>query len=204
MAGLDAVNQVGESMVALLRSRRNLLAAAGQLGPVPAGLDISQLTVGQIAGGTVPSSGLTLTCYHVGLSDHTIQRAPGRAPVDDVTVALELAYLLTVWSTGASDEYGVLSWAMLELSRYAVLDRSLLQGGEAVWRRDETVQIVPEALDREELFRLWGALQQRYRLSLCFRARVLHINYGPGREWPNVVAARFGLADVDPLTPEDA
>jgi len=38
MATLAAVNQVGESIAAMLRSRRDLLAAAGQLAPVPAAL----------------------------------------------------------------------------------------------------------------------------------------------------------------------
>ena len=39
MAALAAVNSVGESVVALLRARRDLLAAEAQLGPVPAALD---------------------------------------------------------------------------------------------------------------------------------------------------------------------
>ena len=204
MAGLDSVNQVGESLVRLLRDRRNLLASSGELGPVPEALDISQLTVGQLATGTAPTAGLTLTCYNLALSDHTIQRPPGGAPVDEVTIAVELSYLLTVWSPTPVEEFGILAWAMLELSRYATLDRSMLLGGETVWRRDETVQIVPESLEREEMFRLWGAFQMKYRQSTTFRARVLHINYGPGRDWPRVTASRFGLADTDPLTPETA
>lgn len=204
MAGLDAVNQVGESIVAMLRDRRNLLAAADRLGPVPAGLDIAQATSGQLATTPAPTAGLTLTCYHLGLSDHPAPRSPARSKPDGISVALEVGYLVAAWSATPAEEQGVLSWAMLELSRYSTFDRALLVGPPGTWEREETVQIVPETLDREDLFRIWGALQLKYRLSTTFRARVIRIGYGPGETWPPVVASRFGFADTDPMTTEDA
>ena len=92
----------------------------------------------------------------------------------------------------------MLAWAMLELSRYSLLDRSLLAGD--AWERDETLQIVPESLAADDLFRIWSALQLRYRLSATFRARVIRLSYGRPDVGPPVVASRFGFADVDPLT----
>lgn len=204
MAGLDAVNQVGESVVAMLRDRRNLLAAAGRLGPVPAGLDIAQATTGALATTPAPTAGLTLTCYHVGLSDHPAPRPPARAKADGISVALELGYLVAAWSATPAEEQGVLSWAMLELSRYATLDRTLLTGAPGTWERDETIQLVPETLGREDLFRIWSALQLKYRLSTTFRARVVRIGYGPGETWPPVAASRLGFASADAMTAEDA
>jgi hypothetical protein len=199
MAGLDAVHQVGESVVALLRARRNLLAAAGALGPVPSSLDIAQVGAGALGTPTPPTGGLTVTCYQATTSDHAPPRPEARQRADRAVAALELAYLVVPWSSDAREAHGVLAWAFLELGRYAVLDRSLLTGA-GVWERDETVQIVPEPATAEDLFRIWSALQLRYRLCATFRARVIRIRYDVEDPGPPVVASRFDLRDADPLT----
>jgi Pvc16 N-terminal domain len=201
MAGLAAVNQVGESLVGLLRARRDLLSAEGRLGPVPAALEIAHASLSRLATAAEPTGGLTITCYRVAMSDHPAQRAPARRAASGATIAVDLHYLLAAWPSAAADEQAIVAWAMLELAAHPVLDRSLLLGA-GIWERDETVQIVPDALTDDALFRLWGALQHKYRLSATFRARVVRIGYGPGETWPPVVATRLGFADTDPLVPE--
>lgn len=202
MAGLAAVNQLGDSIVAMLVARRNLLAAEGKLGPIPAALDISQAPLSKLATAPAPASGLTLTCTRIALSEHPRQRSPARDAASSAALALEISYLLTAWGSGAdSDEQSILTWAMLELTARPVLDRSVLIGGTGVWQPDEVVQIVPETLSDDGLFRLWGALQQKLRISTTIRARVLRIDYGAADNWSNVIATRFGFADADdPLT----
>jgi hypothetical protein len=197
MATLSAVNQVGESIAALLRSRRDLLTAAGQLGPVPAALDISHLSLSRLSTLAEPTAGLTISCYKIGYSDYSSPRTMGRQAASGQSVSLELSYLLAAWPPAPADEQSIIAWAMLELSLYPVLDSSLLLGTN-VWDRGETVQIVPDTMTDDDLFRLWHALQHKYRLSTTFRARVVRIGYGPGDGWPQVVAARYGYADTDP------
>lgn len=200
MAGLAAVNQLGESIVAMLTARRNLLAADGKLGPIPAALDITQVPLSKLATGTEPATGLTLSCTRVAMSDYPAQRVLAGGLTSSASIALEVSYLATAWGGGgASDEQSILAWAMLELAAHPILDRSVLIGGASVWEPEETVQIVPETLTDDALFRLWGALQRKIRLSTTFRARVLRISYGAGETWPNVVATRFGFADTDPV-----
>lgn len=197
MAGLAAVTQVGESLVGLLRSRRDLLAAEGRLGPVPAALDISHASLSRLASSTDPTAGLTITCYRIVHSDHPKQRVAGRDTAAGASIAVELHYLLAAWPTAVADEQAIISWAMLELAAHPVLDRSSLLGTN-VWERDETVQIVPDTRSEESLFRIWAAIQHKYRLSSTFVARIVRIGYGPGESWPPVVATRFGVADADP------
>ena len=199
MAGLAAVNQVGESLVALLRARRDVLTAAGLLGPVPPALDISHISLGRLATVAEPAAGLTITCYRMALSDHSTPRIAARQSASGASIALELRYLLAAWPSATSDEQAIITWAMLELSAHPILDRSVLLGGN-VWERDETVQIVPDSVPDDALFRIWDAIQHKYRLSTTFTARVIRINYGPTEDWAPVVATRFGLADTDPLT----
>lgn len=197
MAGLGAVNQVGESVAAMLRARRSLLADEGRLGPVPPSQDIAHVPLAKLTGASPPASGLSITCYHIGRSDHTIAQRAAQDPSATAGISLELSYLLASWSSIAAEEQSLLSWAMLELSRYPILDRGQLLGaGE--WSRDETIQIVPDDADPERLYRLWEALKQKYRLSWTFRTRVVRIGYGPTADALPVVASRFGFTDADP------
>jgi hypothetical protein len=197
MAGLGAVALVGESIAALLRSRRSLLADENRLGPVPPSQDIAHISLAKLIGTTLPSSGLSLTCYHVGRSEHTVGRGPMQDPSKGAGVSLELSYLLASWAGTPTEEQSMLSWAMLELDRYAVLDKGQLVGGDE-WERGESVQIVPDEPDPEKLFRIWEAVKQKYRLSTTFKARVIRIGYGKAEDALPVVASRLAFAHGDP------
>ena len=194
MAQVAAVQWAGESIVQLLRARRDLGAAAGTLGTVPANLDIAQHTVAKLSTATIPTSGLGLVCFSMIPSDHRAGaiRTPDAPPRAEI--ALELVYLLVSWSAKAEEEQANLAWAMLELSSLSVLDASTLKGG-AVWEPGETLQIAPEPMAPEDQFKLWDALGQKYRLSTALRVRVLRLRGPLGPDHPAVVASRFGLAD---------
>lgn len=197
MATLAAVNSVGDSIVTLLRNRRDLLAAEGKLGPVPATTAVTHLSMSGLVTGPEPTTGMTLSCYRIASSDHPAPRSPDRDASGGTTISIELRYLLAAWAATPIEEQSILTWAMLELASYPVLDRSLLLGD--AWLREETVQLVHDPIDDDALFRLWEGLKHKYRLSTVFRARVLRIGYGPGETWPPVVATRFGFADADPV-----
>ncbi len=113
MATLAAVNQVGESIVGLLRARRDLLAAEGNLAPVPNALDISHLSLGRLATMAEPTSGLTITCYRLAMSDHPTPRTTSRRPETGATIALDLHYLMAAWPSGTADEQAIMTRAML-------------------------------------------------------------------------------------------
>lgn len=202
MATLAAINQVGESIVAVLRARRELLASGGQLNSLPAAFPIEHVSAARL-GATPPTSGLSLTCYQVAPCEHLKPRIAGRDAPQNTTLSLELRYLLAAWSAPPVEEQAMISWAMLEMARQPVLDRSVLLGTD-VWARDEVVQLLPDAAPAETLFRVFDAFGQRYRLSFTFMARVIRIGYGPQADWPPVVATRFGFADADPVTEEPA
>lgn len=198
MAQLSAIHDVGESIALLLQRRRALLAAAGQLGPVPASEAIVHRPLSEISASTPPSSGLSISCFEIGHSQHTLSRTALPDPASGQGISLELRYLIACWSGTASAELAFLAWALLELSRHPVLDRSVLVN-PASWERGETLQIAPEPMTAEELFRVWDSLKQKYRLSAVFRVRVVRIGYGPGTDGPPVVASRvqFEHGDIE-------
>lgn len=198
MAELSAIHDVGESLALLLQRRRALLAAENRLGPVPASEAIVHRPLSEISGSSPPTSGLSISCVHIANSEHAPARSAVRDPATAHGISLELRYLVASWSTTAASELAFLSWAMLELSRHALLDRSLLVNPNS-WGRDESLQISLEQAAADELFRVWEALKQKYRLSALFRVRVVRIGYGPVADGPPVVASRlqFEHGDVE-------
>lgn len=197
MAALGAVNLVGESIAALLNSRRSLLAAEDRLDAVPSSQEIAHHSISKLIGNSPPTSGLSLTCYHIARSDHTLGRFAAQDPSQGIGISLELSYLLAAWSAAPAEEQALMSWAMLELDRFAMLDKGQLVGGDS-WDRGETIQIVPEDPDPERLFRVWEALKLKHRLSTLFKARIVRIGYGPIADALPVAASRFSFAHGDP------
>jgi Pvc16 N-terminal domain len=195
MASLSAIHNIGESIVQLLRNRRGLLAAENRLGPIPAAENILQINLSTLAG-TPPTAGIAVTCYHVSYSDHTLARAPTADPAATHGISLELSYLISSWSANAAVEAAHISWAMLELNRYPTMDRAMLVEPDS-WGRDESVQIVPENVAPEQMFRIWDAVKMKHRLSALFRVRVVRIGYGPVADAPPVVASRMSFAHGD-------
>jgi Pvc16 N-terminal domain len=198
MASLTAVHNIGESIVQLLRNRRGILAAENRLGPIPTAGNILQIDLSKLSG-TPPTAELALTCYHIGYSEHTQARTMSRDVATTHGISLELSYLVSSWSSNAAIEAAHISWAMLELSRYPTLDRSMLIEPDS-WDRDESLQIVPDNLAPEQIFRLWDALKMKHRLSALFRVRVVRLGYGPVADAPPVVASRLSFAHGDVST----
>jgi hypothetical protein len=100
-----------------------------------------------------------------------------------------LHYLVTYWGTDPQAEQTILGWTMLQLQQTPILDKSILTPAN-IWDSDETVQLVPADLSLEDILRIWDALGPKYRLSVCYIARVVRIDTGITPE-PLVVARRF-------------
>ena len=103
MATLAAINQVGESIVAVLRARRELLGSAGQLNSLPAAFPIEHVSAARL-GATPPTAGLSLTCYQIAPCEHLKPRLAGRDAAQNTTLSLELRYLLAAWSAPPNQE----------------------------------------------------------------------------------------------------
>ncbi len=195
MADLSGAHMVGEAIVALLRTRRQLLDQSNLLGPVSSSQDIAQASVGKLVSNQPPTGGLSLTCYHMARSQHGQSVRRGADAAAGNGISLELHYLLACWSGTAGDELALMSWAMLELNRYPVIGPGQLPG--TGWGRDEMIQLSPGDESPDQLFRIWDGFKTKYRLSTTLRARVLRIGYGAAPDGPPVVASRFAFAHGD-------
>jgi hypothetical protein len=114
-----------------------------------------------------------------------IQDEPKKKPV----LFLDLHYLITYWGTDPQAEQTILGWTMQQLQSTPILDNSILTPANT-WDPTESIQLVPADLSLEDILRIWDALGPKYRLSVCYIARVVRIDTGLTPE-PPVVATRF-------------
>src|SRR5262249_32608959 len=134
---------------------------------------------------------LTLYLYRVTVNEHTrnVRRVTGPL-AENVPLAVDLHYLLTIWSRSAFTEQVVIAWAMRQLHQHPVLDASSLTP-EAEWGPGDFVQVIPAELSTEDVMRIWDALDPGYRLSVSYVARVVRIDTDPLPADRPVVATRF-------------
>ena len=65
-------------------------------------------------------------------------------------LAVDLRFLLTIWTDSAEAEHTIGARVMQELHRHPVLDVSSLSG-DGGWRSFESVHIIPSELSNEDL-----------------------------------------------------
>lgn len=121
-----------------------------------------------------------------------IQDEPNKKPV----LFLDLHYLITYWGADPQAEQTILAWTMLQLQSMPVLDNSILTPSN-IWDPSERIQLVPADLSLEDILRIWDALGPKYRLSVCYIARVVRIDTGITPE-PPVLATRFTYTGAQP------
>jgi hypothetical protein len=109
---------------------------------------------------------------------------------------IDLHYLITYWGLDPEAEQTILGWVMTQLQSSPILDSSVL-GSAKIWDSDESIQLVPADLSLEDILRIWDALGPKYRLSLCYIARVLRLDVGVTPE-PPVIATRLQYAGKGP------
>ena len=203
MAGLHAIHSVGNALIAHFRSTYPQPTGGGAGELVACGFAL--LSSGELVDFAPESTMLTLYLYRVGIDPHARNRkAPHQsASAPGFPLALELHFLLTVWSESAQAEHQVLAWAMRELHARPILDRSILSE-EGGWDAADEVRIVPAELGNEDLMRIWDALAPSYRLSVPYVARVVRIDSPPAAIGRPVVATRLDLRGHPARAPADA
>lgn len=139
---------------------------------------------------------VSLYLYRVTVNEHLrnqpalIRRGSGSP------LAVDLHFLLTIWSESAVAEQTLCAWAMSLLHQHPLMDISSLSQ-EGGWGHDDVVQIIPAELSNEELMRLWDALAPDYHLSIPYIARVVRIDAEAVSTGQPVVATRYQYENRD-------
>lgn len=134
---------------------------------------------------------LSLWLYQVTeneyLKNQPTTRGNGHTSVQETPLALNLFYLVT--PVAPTEEYNLL---MLGSAMQVFYDNAIIplqDDPEAVY---EELRVILCRLSLEELTRIWEALREPYRLSVCYQVRVTRI---ASRRTPQT--ARVSQADHD-------
>jgi hypothetical protein len=140
---------------------------------------------------------LSLYLYRVTMNEYLRNVPRINQTFDDAPpIAVDLHYLLTVWANNALAEHTILAWAMRELYRRPILDKSSLSS-EADWGTADVIQLIPAELSNEDIMRIWDALEPPYHLSVSYIARVVRIDLDAFESLQVVVANRFSYMDQE-------
>jgi hypothetical protein len=173
MANYLAVYAVGESLVTYLQNAYTTAKAAPG-SPLP-DCNFALLSSGELQKENPGTTTLTLYLYRVIMNEHLRNTARDPAAGDFPPLALDLHFLLNVWSDQASAEHTVLAWAMRELYHHETLSASDLLPDPG-WDAGDLIQVIPAELSNEDLMRIWHAINIPYRLSVSYIARVVRID----------------------------
>lgn len=122
---------------------------------------------------------LNLFLYQI--KENPFAKNQSRQPIDtnvfnDPPLALNLYYLLTPYvaqNMDNTDEHEILGDAMRVFYDHSILIDEL---PDILKATAEEIKIVLCPLDLEELTRIWNAMNEPYRLSLCYEVRIVFID----------------------------
>lgn len=136
---------------------------------------------------------LSLWLHHITenefLRNQPMERTTRHDVLQHPPLALNLNYLVTPFTNSGEADHLLLGKTMQVLYDHAIF---LLR--DTVTDLAEELRIVLCRLNIEELTRIWEALRESYRLSLCYQVRVTRIDSTRLENQPRVVDPALDLA----------
>jgi hypothetical protein len=173
----DVIKDVSESLKSVLED-----------GLADAGITNVNVTINtpKLATPDATNHVLNLYLYHVSENPNAKNRPPLRPGPDalvDPPLALNLHYMVTphaaITATN-TDEHLILGHGMRVLHDAAILRGPVLSG--SLQHEDAQLSVVLIRMNLEEQTRIWNALQEPYRLSVCYEVRIVLVDSRISRE----------------------
>ena len=124
---------------------------------------------------------VSLYLYHVAVNPNR-RAMPDRWEADGIrrhpALPLDLHYLMTAWAKDAGTQQRLLGWAARVIHDTPTLPAGLLNafGPEPVFRPDETVEVVWEALTQQDAYDIWDVARPNQQPSASYVARIVEID----------------------------
>lgn len=107
-------------------------------------------------------------------------QAVGGDALHKTPLSLNLFYVITPYSKGQQDGHRVLGEAMRILYDNAIIEPVML--GEPLEYTADPLKLDLCSFGLEDLTRVWNAFNKPYRLSVCYKARIVFIDSAVGRK----------------------
>ena len=90
-------------------------------------------------------------------------------------LAVNLHILLIAWTNSAENEGTLLGWGMQQVGSSLDLDISHLGIADNRWGESESLQMIPEEMNTEDLLRIWDGLPRDYILSAPYLVKTMRL-----------------------------
>jgi hypothetical protein len=184
VATVDAIGNLVDTLVFVLRSRLPPLVSAAQI--VPARPD-------QFENFRDPAQpAVTVFLYRITVHESVRNSLPRHLPNGQVTrplLPLNIHFMITPWARQIGDEYLIMGRILQALYDNAELGPAQLQG--TAWETNDSVQLMFESLTLEDHYSIWETTELPYRLSATLIARVIGIEPGEQRAFGIVTEAEL-------------
>lgn len=181
MAGADAVRDVADTLVFLLR--------AGIPSVDPSKIAVA--TPDEFEAMRDPlKPNITVFLYRTAVNPqmrNNPRRTRPDGAIQPTPLPLELSFLITAWAKDTRDELKLVGRILQVLYDHRELGAADLVGTS--WEKDDTVQLILESLPLEDHYRIWDANEVPYRLSLTYLVRVVGLASTDAEVAPPVVDA---------------
>jgi hypothetical protein len=141
------------------------------------------------------SNRLSLWLYQVTENEFVKNQPPARnngpQHIPETPLALNLYYLITPFA-GESDHL------LLGLTMRILYDNAIVRLHRPEDEIAEELRIILCRLSLEELTRIWEALREPYRLSVCYLVRLVHIDSARAADKARVLEVTGGYGGVPP------
>jgi len=185
VAGADAVRDVAETLVFLLRQGMPALD--------PAKIAVASPDIFEEMRDPLKPN-VTIFLYRIAVNPQ-MRNNPRRGRPDGqlqpTPLPLELSFLITAWAKDTRDELKIVGRILQVLYDHRELGAADLVGTS--WEPDDSVQLILESLPLEDHYRIWDANEVPYRLSLTYLARVVGLASTETLIAPPVVGADLGV-----------
>jgi len=159
--------------------------------------------VSDIAGDRTLADGFTLCLYRVAING-TLRNLPPRTGPDGVryrpSLPVDLHYLLTPWAGDVEKQQRLLGWGLRALEDNPILPPGVLNRflrEPDVFRGDERVELVAEALPLADFTGIWDKFKPRLQTSMHYVARMVLLDSDVDlREGALVHTREFQMAGV--------
>ena len=168
MATAEAIALFVESALTLLRASLPPLVNPARI------VAVRPDQFADFADPTTPA--VTIFLYRVTVEDSERNRLRRTLPGGRSTrplLPLSLQMLVTPWARQIADEHQILGRILQTFYDNAEMGPAVLQG--AAWDPQDSVQLMPDPLQIEEIHRVWESSELPYRLSVAYLARVVGI-----------------------------
>lgn len=208
MAGYQALQAVGVSIVALLN--RRFAERDGGTGLAAMLANTRQLkTMATNNGQLIQQPSISVFCYRVSVDRETRPGWSAVAHTDGIPrLPLRLHFLLGAFAATVEEELLWLGLAASVLEGESILTGPLLlpvplpDGGMVnPWRPVDTVQVITDDLAMDSMSEAFQALSTDYRLQLPYLARVICLEGEPRPVGVPVATVAGRLDRLDPVTP---